>query len=186
MRRLLVLLLAPLALLVGMLVALAPPTSAKGATDVVVTGPGMARVHLGYGRSHEQVRFEDLTESTQIYGIFGDQFGDRPDLTDAELGPAYDLSWREGREETIVSRVYPFAEGGAWGYVPDGQQIYGVAAAGGWWHGGDELEQQLVALGAAALTAPTAPTRAPYDAVAVAADLLARGAWTWVHGTLAA
>lgn len=143
MRRLVVLLLALLPL------AVAPPAVAKGATEVVVTGPGIDDVSLGYTRDETDVDLGSLSETSGIYGIFGDgQFAGRPDLTDDELGPRYDLTWYQGSDLLATSHVYPFAEGGAWAQVSTGQRVYDLDLAGGWWHGGTALEAQLVALGA--------------------------------------
>lgn len=178
----------PAVLLLALLPLVLPaPAEAKGATDVVVTGPGIERVHLGYQRSAQGVSFEDLTEATQVYGIFGDQFTIRPDLTAAELGPAYELRWKVGRDPMMVSRVYPFAEGGAWAFVPRGQETWEVRLEGGWWRGGDELEALMVALGADAAAPYVSGTSTSLeDVVRQAAVALARGARACVHGTLPA
>lgn len=150
MKRLPVLLTSLLAVL-AIPVALAPPAVAKGATEVVVTGPGLDHVELGFTRDESDVDVGSLSETSGIYGIFGSgEFVNAPGLSADELGPRYDLTWYEGRELLATSRVYPFAEGGAWAEVPEGQRVWDVDLAGGWWHGGAALEQQLVALGAAA------------------------------------
>ena len=148
MNRLPVLLTSLLAVLVVPVVA-APPAVAKGATDVVVTGPGVDQVDLGFTRDRTDVDVGSLSETSGIYGIFGSgEFVERPDLTADELGPRYDLTWYEGSDVLATSHVYPFAEGGAWSDVPEGQRVWGVDLAGGWWHGGAALERQLVDLGA--------------------------------------
>ncbi|WP_432478872.1 hypothetical protein [Nocardioides sp. GXQ0305] len=147
MRRLLTLLSLLLAILA--VPATTAPAFAKGATEVTVTGPGIDDRRLGFTQRTDDVDVGSLSEAAGIYGIFGDgQLGDHPDLTSADLGPRYTLSWYEGDTLMIVSHAYPFAEGGAWAEVPDGQRLWGEPLAAGWWAGGTELTRQLVSLGA--------------------------------------
>ena len=145
------LLLTSLLTVLAVPVVVAPPAVAKGATDVVVTGPGIDHVSLGFTRDMTDVDVGSLAETSGIYGIFGDgEFVARPGLTPAELGPRYDLTWYMGTDVMTTSHVYPFAEGGAWAEVPDGQEAWHVTFEGGWWHAGAALEGQLVELGAEA------------------------------------
>ena len=119
------LLLVPFLLLTALAVpvTVAAPAHAKGATKVVVEGPGMETMKLRlYTRRTDDVDLGSLSEVTGIYGIFGSgQYTEAPDLTEAELGPRYVLTWYQASEVMAVSHVYPFAEGGAWAVVPDGQ-----------------------------------------------------------------
>ena len=132
----------------------ASPALAKGATSVTVSGPGIDERTVGFPRRTDDVDVGSLAGASNIYGIWGDgQFGDRPDLTADELGPRYVLTWYEADARMVVSHVYPFAEGGAWAEVPDGQRLWGEPVETGWWHGGSELSRQLTELGA---TAPAA------------------------------
>ncbi len=146
------LLLVPLLLLTALAVpmTLAAPAHAKGATKVVVEGPGIEPVKLRmYTRRTDDVDLGSLSEVSGIYGIFGSgTYGDGPDLTAAELGPRYDLTWYQAGEVMAVSQVYPFAEGGAWTVVPKGQTLYGEPIQTGWWHAGTPLEDAMVDLGA--------------------------------------
>ena len=166
MKRLPVLLTTLLAVL-AVPVVLAPPAVAKGATDVVVNGPGIEEESLGYTRRMDDVDVGSLSETSGIYGIFGaGQFVTRPELTADELGPRYELTWYQGSDVMATSHVYPFAEGGAWAEVPEGQRVWDVDLAGGWWHGGAALEQQLVDLGAApAAAAATSGSRTEREPV---------------------
>lgn len=142
MRRLLVLLLVLLPL------TLAAPASAKGATSVTISGPGIEYVVLDFTRSPSDVDVGTLSEASGIHGIFGaGTFVPRPTLSVAELGPRYVLRWDAG-EPMAVSHVYPFAQGGAWAEVPTGQEVWGTRLAGGWWHGGAALERAMRTLGA--------------------------------------
>jgi hypothetical protein len=151
------LLLVPCLLLTALAVpvTVAAPAHAKGATKVVVEGPGMETVKLRlYTPRTDDVDLGSLSEVSGIYGIFGSgQYGDAPDLSRAELGPRYDLTWYQASDVMAVSQVYPFAEGGAWTLVPEGQTLYGEPIQTGWWHAGSPLEDAMVDLGA---TPPTA------------------------------
>ena len=146
------LLLVPFLLLTALVVpvTVATPAHAKGATKVVVEGPGMEPVKLRlYTPRTDDVDLGSLSEVSGIYGIFGSgQYGDAPDLTEAELGPRYDLTWYEASDVMAVSQVYPFAEGGAWTLVPEGQTLHGEPIQTGWWHAGAPLEDAMVDLGA--------------------------------------
>jgi hypothetical protein len=127
----------------------AGPAVAKGVTSVTVSGPGIDDLRLGFTRRTDDVDVGTLSEATAVHGIFGDgQFVDRPDLTTAELGPRYVLTWYQAEGVMVESHVYPFAAGGAWAEVPSGQRLWGEPLATGWWHGGTALQQQLVTLGA--------------------------------------
>jgi hypothetical protein len=146
------LLLVPCLLLTALAVpvTVAAPAHAKGATEVVIEGPGMEPVKLRlYTRRTDDVDLGLLSEVSGIYGIFGSgQYGLGPDLTEAELGPRYDLTWYQASDVMAVSQVYPFAEGGAWTVVPKGQTLYGEPIQTGWWHAGAPLEDAMVDLGA--------------------------------------
>lgn len=165
MRRLPTLLLLLLAVL-GVPITSAGPAVAKGATSVTVSGPGVEDQTLGLTRTTDDADVGSLAETSGLYGIFGEpQFSGRPDLTAGELGPRYTLTWYEADARMVVSHVYPFAEGGAWAEVPDGQRLWGAPIETGWWHGGTALQQHLVSLGATSRGAGAA------DAAAGAAAL---------------
>jgi hypothetical protein len=143
----------------ALLLGVAAPASAKGATSVTVDGPGIPGLTVDHWTEPaEEVDLGTLSEVSGIYGIFGDgSLGDAPSLTRAELGPRYVLIWYEGSKVMAVSHVYPFAVGGAWTDVPSGQRLWGERLQSGWWHGGQPLEDAMVALGAADTT-PTSGT----------------------------
>lgn len=146
------LLLVPTLLLIALAapVVVAAPAHAKGATSVTIEGPGMETVTVGhFTRRTDDVDLGSLSEVAGIYGIFGSgQYTDAPDLSDAELGPRYVLTWYQASDVMAVSHVYPFAAGGAWAVVPEGQTLYGEAIQTGWWRGGTALEDAMVTLGA--------------------------------------
>jgi len=152
MKRLLVIS-ALLALALAVPVTVAAPTYAKGATDVVVSGPGIDDVRLGYTRRMDDVDVGSLAEVSGIYQIYGAAITtDDPGLTTAELGPRYELTWYGGDQVMVVSHVYPFTSQGAWLNIPHEQ--------GGWVRGGPDLEDAMVTLGARPPTVSdwTAPT----------------------------
>lgn len=145
MKRLLV---VPAVLLAAVVlpVTVGAPAFAKGATDVVVSGPGIDEVSLGWTRRPGDVDVGSLAEASGVYLILGAaQVAERPDLTAVELGPRYRLTWYQGSSVMVVTYAYPFAEGGAWAHVPD--------EPGGWVRGGPDLRRAMLALGA---TAPAA------------------------------
>ncbi len=142
---------ALLTLVLAVLLAAAGPASAKGATAVTVDGPGIPEVTVDHWTEpDDDLDVGMLSEVSGIYGIFGDgMLGVAPDLTKAELGPRYVLTWYEGEKVMAVSHVYPFAVGGAWTEVPAGQRLWGEALGSGWWNGGDALRDAMLELGAA-------------------------------------
>ena len=192
------LLLVPTLLLAALAVpvTVAAPAHAKGATSVTVEGPGTEKVTVGhFTRRTDDVDLGSLSEVSGIYGIFGSgQYTDAPDLTEAELGPRYVLTWYQASEVMAVSHVYPFAAGGAWTMVPEGQTLYGEAIQTGWWRGGSALEEAMVTLGArdpaaadgAAATTDTASSAEVQAAAATSSpDDYASGSSTLTTGAVA-
>lgn len=164
MRRLLTLLCLLLAALAVPATTVAP-AFAKGATSVTVSGPGIDDISLGFTRRADDVDAGTLADASGVYSILGaGRFVEEPDLTPAELGPRYTLTWYEEDVLMIVTHVYPFAEGGAWAEVPDEQQMWGEPATAGWWSVGDELGRQLVSLGAPEPAATTEDAADPESA----------------------
>ena len=118
-----------------------PPAYAKGATDVVVSGPGIPEVSLSYTQRTDDVDVSSLAEASGIYLIYGAGIAeDDPGLTRAELGPRYRLTWYVAGTVMADSDVYPFARSGAWTHIP---------ADDDWIRGGPGLERAMVELGAA-------------------------------------
>lgn len=179
-------------------VAVAAPAFAKGATSVTVTGPGIKQLTVDHWtRPRDDVDLGTLSEVSGIYGIFGDgDFTDAPGLTGAELGPRYILTWYQASDVMAVSHVYPFAEGGAWAYVPHEQRSWGTQLKGGWWHGGAALEGAMARLGVAAPVAADTPgskdssakdaTDEPAAAAAITPDTPSSGTSAVPTGVIAA
>jgi len=173
-------LLATLAAVLALPLAAAPAV-AKGATEVVVSGPGIDRVTLGFARATDDVDVGSLAEVSGVYYVFDAAMGsDAPDLDEAALGPRYRLTWYVGRDVMAVTDVFPFAANGAWTHLLHEDQA--------WVRGGPALERAMVELGAtrpetapeavpstaaAALADPPAPQPAPAPATPVAAWVLA-------------
>ncbi len=151
---------ALLTLVLAVLLAVAGPASAKGATSVTVVGPGIPKLTVDHWTEpDEDVDLGMLSEVSGIYGIFGDgSLGDAPSLTKGELGPRYVLTWYEASKVMAVSHVYPFAVGGAWTEIPAGQRLWGEPLRSGWWHGGDALRDAMVELGATDTARASGPT----------------------------
>ncbi|HEX6150861.1 hypothetical protein [Nocardioides sp.] len=163
---------ALLAVALALVVAGAAPASAKGATSVTVTGPGISELEVDHWtRPTDDVDLGTLSEVSGIYGIFGDgQLTAGPDVTEGELGPRYVLTWYQASRVMAVSHIYPFAEGGAWAHVPRHQRLWGEALNSGWWHGGAALEAAMVTLGATVpVTADPTDSSGEDDAAAPAA-----------------
>ncbi len=163
----------PAVLLAVVVVPLAtsPPAYAKGATAVVVSGPGVDEVKLRYTRDGTDVDVNSLAEASGLYQLYGSSLAtEDPGLTDAELGPRFVLTWHVHRMRMATTHVYPFAAGGAWAHILDED--------GGWVRGGPDLEQAMVELGAgapkvktgAALVAPSVTAPAPAAAAAASPE----------------
>lgn len=149
-------------------VVLAPTAYAKGATSVVVSGPGIADRSLGYTRRTDDVDVGALAEASGIYLIYGAAVAsDDPGLTEAELGPRYVLTWYTGSMVMSVSHVYPFAANGAWTHLPDED--------GGWVRGGPTLERAMADLGA------TRPQRHAAPGVSTSSTVVGSGSRTEVE-----
>ena len=139
MRRLLVITALLLTALV-VPVTTATPAHAKGPTAVVVSGPGIEDRRLRYTRA-DDVDVGTLSEASGIWQIYGAAIAtDDPDLSKAELGPRYVLTWYVGHTVMAVSHVYPFSTQSAWMNIPHED--------GGWVRGGPDLERAMVELGA--------------------------------------
>ena len=130
------------------------PALAKGPTDVVVSGPGIDDVHLTY-TVRDDLDSGTFGEASRLYDMWDPgRLGPAPDLSAAELGPRYVLTWSGdphsglATEDLVIQNAYPFAEGGAWVEFPPGQELWGAPIASGW-EQAPRLQDALVELGAA-------------------------------------
>lgn len=129
---------------------LAAPASAKGPDRVRISGPGLDWVWvLPEGR--RGVDAWQLMEASRLFQIWGSaRGGERPDLTDRQLGPAYPLTWYVQDIRITTTVAYPFARGGAWVTTTDGMED--------WIRVAPRLRHLLVRLGATREDADAAPT----------------------------
>ncbi|WP_322938203.1 hypothetical protein [Nocardioides bizhenqiangii] len=156
-------------------VSTATPATAKGPTDVDVSGPGVDGVHLTY-TARADVDAGSLGEASRLYDMWSPGLLEpAPDLTEEELGPRYLLTWSgdphsgETGTDLVVQHAYPFAEGGAWVEFPPDQELWGAPIAQGWIQT-PKLTAELVELGAADDVADPAVAEVDPDAVSVAPE----------------
>lgn len=133
--------------LLGTAVALVPvPASAKGPTEVKITGPGLEKpIHLDH----------DSANTSYMQMLMATLYSPPPAYRTApteQLGLRYLVTFTMGPEsgEVIRQGVYPFAEGGALVRTPPGQALYGEERASGWHRGNEALDSLFVSLGAPA------------------------------------
>jgi hypothetical protein len=135
-----------LAALLGTAVVLVPvPASAKGPTEVEITGPGLDEpIRLDWDSANAspmQMLTEILHGPAPAYRVAPSE----------QLGPRYAVRFTMAGpdgEEVTRQHLYPFADDGPLVRTPPGQTLYGEAQASGWQRGPDDLDSLLVSLGA--------------------------------------
>ncbi|HSK96092.1 MAG TPA: hypothetical protein VK891_05690 [Euzebyales bacterium] len=154
MRRLL-----PIVGLAVLLVALAPTAAlAKGPVEVSINGPGGGGdIDIGGDPgSGEPGGGSLLSRLAEHAGLFTVGFGDnvselREQQPPGDLGPEFRLEWAvpnpEGTTDTIVQRLYPYADAGAVTHTEADQAYMGMETFGGWYVGGTELSAALTEAG---------------------------------------
>jgi hypothetical protein len=163
--------LAILPLLILLVLLGAAPAVAKGPIDVTVSGPGVDSVRIDAVSAPGGVTVQSLADRSGLFAIYGaEPLGPAPDLSTEELGPRFTLTWGLGEEAAdgapIVTHVYPFAAGGPWSFVPDGQSLFGGPVGDGWIGTDPSLTKLLVRLGAERPGATTGATTGATSAVA--------------------
>ncbi len=135
------------------MVSTSTPATAKGPTEVDVSGPGVNNVHLTF-TERDDVDSGTLGDASRLYDMWSrGQLRPAPDLSADELGPRYVLTWsgdphsRETGKDLVVQNAYPFADGGAWVEFPPDQELWGAPIAAGWVQA-PRLQAELVELGA--------------------------------------
>ena len=132
------------------------PASAKGPTEVVLTGPGLDDPIVLDQAGHWQSTGAELISATGIFEAFGypARLALTADPPTTVLGPRYDATYGtilpEGVPEELEVRqeLYPFADGGPVVYTPPGQSMYGTQTTdGGWSRADPDLDELLVSLG---------------------------------------
>ena len=192
MRRLLIL----SGLIAGMLVAMSPAAQAKGAGQVVISGPGLAKplvLRGGPGQSGPGAFWEFISNT----GLFD---SGRQVAPEGSLGPRYKMvvfisatdspnpKFDLKKAARFTAYAYPYAELGPWFYVPDDQKAgdFGVIP-GGWSFGSDAARSMLIDQGLPKTSpvplapAPLQPAPAPAASVAARTQPLAPGATAWTR-----
>ena len=111
--------------------AAAIPTAAlaKGASEAVITGPGLGGpIQLGPGEPGSSTELADIAQSA---GFFAAVFGQTPDpiavdRPEGPLGPKYTITYvmpgPDNQRSELVQEVYPYAE-------PDPGDVHGARPA---------------------------------------------------------
>jgi hypothetical protein len=101
-------------------------------------------------------------------------------------GARYTITWTfpngDGGEDLVRQSVWPYAAGGPVTFMAPGQKVLDGTTKGGWYRAGDNLRQDLVALGLPdrqPLTTPT-PTPSPSPASPSPAADPSPAVWPWV------
>lgn len=147
MKRLLVVLVAALALL------LPAGAAAKGPSEAQITGPGLASplriTGLGEGDSSTNLGLL-VTEG----GFFPETFGQSPSpllrAQPSDLGPPYVVTYTVPGPvlAKLQQDLYPYATGGPVTYMRPGQAFWGdQRTVGGWYRGRAQLKAMLVKAG---------------------------------------
>ena len=136
--------------LVGVVVGLAAPAGAKGATSLTVTGPGIsldAPIEVS-GRTHPD-EWEDILVSSGLHEALPD-LGSSGLPARAEavyLGPRHTLTWHvmtgPGETTPIRQDLYLQADGGPLIYTDPGQPIWDGVTSGGWYQPPERFRQAL-------------------------------------------
>jgi hypothetical protein len=196
--------------LAAALLAVAGPALAKGASQVRITGPGLAHaiVMANDGEPDQSGQLATLAEQS---GLFTAMFGSGTSGSSpaqlptpppqASLGPSYALVYTvpgiepaPGQTDgTVRQDLYPYAHGGPLSYTPPGQRGFNGAGAlriQGWLRTSPELAGTLAQLGIQRPTGPAvkqathgAAKDAPVPLIglaATAAGVLAGVAW-WLR-----
>jgi hypothetical protein len=168
--------------------ALVLPTAAfgKGPTSATLTGPGTGGITFSSYQGPEP----NLTHITQHAGFFATVFGGAagqmlPGRPEGDLGPRYTMRYEIGPEHVVIQAVYPFATPGALTYTRPGQQVFDrERSRGGWFRGGPQLTETLVAAGLPAAPRASAPPSDGFSIPTIGASLLLLAAMSLVAATI--
>jgi len=178
---------------------LAAPASAKGASKILIQGPGLVRpitVEPGESTSTDQL-WPLMIDSRFFLGLCHGRCESRsrlPRRPSQTLGPRYTLTYTMNLDVTpheVVQYVFPYARPNPVTYMPARQTfLQHHETGGGWFIAPQRLERELITLGlpatAAEATAPS-PTPIPragqhgspvlWAVLAVVAVVLVVGIW---------
>ena len=138
--------------------AAAIPTAAlaKGASEAVITGPGLGGpIQLGPGEPGSSTELADIAQSA---GFFAAVFGQTPDpiavdRPEGPLGPKYTITYvmpgPDNQRSELVQQIYPYAEPDPVTYTEPGQRFWTTQRTHGGWYVAtwEPLKEQLVAAG---------------------------------------
>jgi hypothetical protein len=126
-------------------VLLPTAASAKGATQVVLEGPGLDRpIRLNGAPMNTDL-------PTMLIGMTGIAGSQNTSAPTERLGPRYVATFTfTGQKARIRIQLYPFAEGGPLVHTEREQTLYGTELTSGWQRADDRLDSFLVSLGAPA------------------------------------
>ena len=139
-----------------LLVVLAPTSAlAKGPTAASIDGPGGpfdVGEDPGSGEPGGSGALSRLAENAGLFTVgFGDNVSELSEQRpEGDLGPEYRIEWTvpgPDRTDTIVQRLYPYADGGAVTHTEAGQGYMGMETLGGWYVGGSALTEALTDVG---------------------------------------
>jgi hypothetical protein len=142
----------------------ATPAIAKGPSQGVITGPGLAEPILLRERGAGSIG-PDLAAVAMESGFFEGVWGGDPDRLRhrpaGELGPRYTITYdvprSERRSDTIVQYVYPYAEPRPVTHMPAEQPFWGTEeTVGAWYVARVGFRATLIGLGLPA-SAPVPP-----------------------------
>jgi len=127
---------------------------AKGPSAASISGPGIGTIDIsGDAENGVGSTFSRVTDGA---GFFAAVYRPEPDpmlrtRPQVQLGPRYRIAWAlptSAGKSTLYQDVYPYAKPYAVTYMRPGQTFYGgMTTQGGWFVGGVELKQALVAAG---------------------------------------
>ncbi len=184
-------------MIAGMVVAMSPAAFAKGAGQVVISGPGLAKPLVLRG-APGQSGPGDFWEFMSNTGLLNDSR--QAAAPEGALGPRYkmvvfisatdspNLKFDLKKAARFTAYGYPYAEPGPWFYVAVDQQAgdFGVIP-GGWSFGADAARYMLIDKGLPKTSpvplapAPLQPIPAPAASVIAPTQPLASEASPWTH-----
>jgi hypothetical protein len=162
--------------------------AAKGPTALTITGEGLdGPIEIGAaGGSGEPGGGGQMSRLAEHTGLFATMFGATGSELDTQrpagdLGPALTLTWTvpmgDLEAETLVQRLYPWAEVGPVTHTEGGQAHAGHRTVGGWYTGGQQLAGVLAEAGVPQERPGAGSTRAALGVGGmIAAGLLLLGA----------
>jgi hypothetical protein len=177
-----------LTVMLGTVVALAGPASAKGISFAHFSGPGLPPGGVSIHGEHSVLW--ETGAMTDGHGLSPEQMG----LSRSDLGPAYrgELAFDWAPNKPVRILIYPYAPGGPRTLTLPGQRIdANNPISSGWYHGSSRLLRFLITNGFPSRASLPEPSPSPRVVATPAADVEQATAgsgsmWVWlVAGALA-